>query len=49
MSKAPGARIDIHNSGGKETNGVPNKSLVTEYKNKGGAYILNQSMKQLEV
>ena len=44
LKKAPGARIDIHNSGGKKTNGVFNKSVVIEYPNAQGQYLLNQEM-----
>ena len=44
LNKAPGARIDIHNSGGKQTNGVFNKSVVIEYPNAQGQYLLNQEM-----
>jgi len=44
LNKAPGARIDIHNSGGKKTNGVFNKSVVIEYPNANGEYLLNQEM-----
>ena len=44
LKKAPGARIDIHNSGGKKTDGVFNKSVVIEYPNANGEYLLNQEM-----
>ena len=44
MKKAPGARIDIHNSGGKMTGETFNKSVVQEYPNKDGKYILSQEM-----
>ena len=44
LRKAPGARIDIHNSGGKKTDGVFNKSVVIEYPNADGKYLLNQEM-----
>ena len=44
LRKAPGARIDIHNSGGKKTDGVFNKSVVIEYPNANGEYLLNQEM-----
>lgn len=44
LKKAPGARIDIHNSGGKKTNGEFNKSVVIEYPNANGQYLLNQQM-----
>ena len=44
MKKAPGARIDIHNSGGKKTGGTFNKSVVQEYPNKDGIYILSQEL-----
>jgi hypothetical protein len=44
IKKAPGARIDIHNSGGKKLNGVFNKSTVTEYPNAEGHRILNQTL-----
>ena len=44
LKKAPGARIDIHNSGGKKTNGEFNKSVVIEYPNANGEYLLNQQM-----
>ena len=44
LNRAPGARIDIHNSGGKKTNGVFNKSVVIEYPNARGGYLLNQLM-----
>ena len=44
LKKAPGARIDIHNSGGKKTDGVFNKSVVIEYPNADGKYLLNQEM-----
>lgn len=44
LKKAPGARIDIHNSGGKKTNGVFNKSVVIEYPNAQGQRLLNQEM-----
>ena len=44
LNRAPGARIDIHNSGGKKTNGVFNKSVVIEYPNAKNEYLLNQQM-----
>jgi len=44
MKKAPGARIDIHNSGGKKTGETFNKSVVQEYPNKDGRYILSQEL-----
>ena len=44
MRIAPGARIDIHNSGGKKTGETFNKSVVQEYPNKDGRYILSQEM-----
>ena len=44
LKKAPGARIDIHNSGGKKTNGEFNKSVVIEYPNAQDQYLLNQEM-----
>ena len=44
LKKAPGARIDIHNSGGKKTNGEFNKSVVIEYPNANGEYLLNEEM-----
>ena len=44
IKQAPGARIDIHNSGGKKTNGVFNKSVVIEYPNGNDEYVLNQDM-----
>ncbi len=44
LKKAPGARIDIHNSGGKKTNGEFNKSVLIEYPNANGEYLLNQEM-----
>lgn len=44
LRKAPGARIDIHNSGGKKTNGIFNKSVVIEYPNARGDYLLNEQM-----
>jgi hypothetical protein len=39
IERAGGARIVIHNSGGKK-----NKSTVTEYPNKDGNWILNQTL-----
>lgn len=42
--KAFGARIIIHNSGGKQTNGVFNKSVVIEFPNASGEYLLNEEM-----
>ena len=42
--KAFGARIIIHNSGGKQTNGVFNKSVVIEFPNARGEYLLNEEM-----
>ena len=44
IKQAPGARIDIHNSGGKKTDGNFNKSVVIEYPNGNGEYLLNQDM-----
>lgn len=44
MKIAPGARIDIHNSGGKKTGDTFNKSVVQEYPNKDGRYILSQEL-----
>jgi len=44
LKKAPGARIDIHNSGGKKTDGEFNKSVVIEYPNANGEYLLNKEM-----
>lgn len=44
MKIAPGARIDIHNSGGKKTGETYNKSVVQEYPNADGRYILSQEM-----
>lgn len=44
LKKAPGARIDIHNSGGKKTNGEFNKSVVIEYPNSNGQYLLKWKM-----
>ena len=44
MKKAPGARIDIHNSGGKKTGETFNKSVVQEYPNKDGRYILSKEL-----
>ena len=44
LKKAPGARIDIHNSGGKKTNDEFNKSVLIEYPNANGEYLLNQEM-----
>ncbi len=44
IKQAPGARIDIHNSGGKKTDGDFNKSIVTEYPNGDGIYLLTQDM-----
>lgn len=45
LKKAPGGRIDIHNSGGKKTidemgEETYNKSLITEYRNAHNIYIL---------
>lgn len=37
-------RVIIHNSGGKQTNGVFNKSVVIEFPNANGEYLLNQEM-----
>ena len=42
IKKAPGARINIHNSGGKMTGETFNKSVVIEYPNEKGERILNQ-------
>ena len=42
IKQAPGARIDIHNSGGKKTKGIFNKSVVIEYPNANGEYLLTQ-------
>ena len=42
IKKAPGGRINIHNSGGKMTGETFNKSVVIEYPNKKGERILNQ-------
>jgi len=44
MKIAPGARIDIHNSGGKKTGETFNKSVVQEYPNKDGRYILSKEL-----
>jgi len=44
LKKAPGARIDIHNSGGKKTNDEFNKSVVIEYPNANGKYLLEWKM-----
>tara|TARA_B000000557_G_scaffold264566_1_gene270377 strand:- start:789 stop:2213 length:1425 start_codon:yes stop_codon:yes gene_type:complete len=44
IKKAPGGRIDIHNSGGKKTGNDFNKSVVIEYPNDENKYILNQDM-----
>ena len=44
MKIAPGARIDIHNSGGKKTGETFNKSVVQEYPNNEGRYILSQEL-----
>ena len=45
LKKAPGARIDIHNSGGKKTaDNKFHKSVVIEYPNANGEYLLNQEM-----
>jgi hypothetical protein len=44
MKIAPGASIDIHNSGGKKTGETFNKSVVQEYPNKDGRYILSQEL-----
>ena len=45
---APGARINIHNSGGEKTDGVFNKSVIIEYPNKDGDTILSDSKELLE-
>ena len=42
IKKAPGARINIHNSGGKMTGETFNNSVVIEYPNEKGERILNQ-------
>ena len=42
IKKAPGGRINIHNSGGKMTGEDFNKSVVIEYPNEKGERILNQ-------
>jgi hypothetical protein len=46
LRNAPGASIEIHNSGGEKTNGVFNKSVVIEYRNGIGdrKSLLNQEM-----
>ena len=45
IKQAPGARIDIHNSGGKQNvKGIFNKSVVIEYPNANGEYLLTQDM-----
>ena len=45
IKQAPGARIDIHNSGGKQNvEGIFNKSVVIEYPNANGEYLLTQDM-----
>ena len=45
IKQAPGARIDIHNSGGEQTvEGIFNKSVVIEYPNAYGQYLLTQDM-----
>lgn len=48
LKKAPGGRIDIHNSGGKKTKDemgkeTLNQSLITEYKNAYDIYILDET------
>ena len=44
LKKAPGARIDIHNSGGKKTNDSKfNKSVVIEYPNADRAVSIESS------
>ena len=42
LSKAPGASIIIHNSGGRVVDGVASKSVIIEYRNKKNEYLLQQ-------
>lgn len=43
IKKAPGGRIDIHNSGGKKTGETYNKSIIIEYPNEVRQYILENN------